>query len=124
MASQDGGSPGSLNGMGRALKLVLPAWPQPWHWRVNAFHIGEVPNVVPHVTAPRWRRGPEGRLLADVGEFRLEAHAGLGRLRTARFTVLRRQYGQGSLFALVGSGTAPSLFAAMRAAEKVAGRFL
>lgn len=78
---------------------------------------------MPHVTAPRWRRTPEGRLLADMGEFRLEAHASPGRLRTARFTVLRRQYGQGSLFALVASGAAPSLFAAMRAAEEAAGRF-
>lgn len=84
--------------------------------------MGKDPSVVPHVTAPRWRRGPKGRLLADVGEFRLEVHAGPGRLRTARFTVLRRQYGQGSLFALVASGPAPNLFAAMRAAEKAAGR--
>lgn len=79
---------------------------------------------MPHVTAPRWRRGPKGRLLADVGEFRLEVYGGPGRLRTARFTVLRRQYGQGSLFALVASGAAPGLFAAMRAAEKAAGRLL
>ena len=86
--------------------------------------MGEGLRVVPHVTAPRWRRGPKGRLLADVGEFRLEVHAELGRLRTARFTVLRRQYGQGSLFASVASGTAPTLFAAMRAAEKAAGRLL
>lgn len=78
---------------------------------------------MPHVSPPRWHRGPEGRLLADVGEFRLEVHGGPGRLRTARFMVLRRQYGPGSLFALVASGTAPSLFAAMRAAEKAAGRF-
>ncbi len=77
-----------------------------------------------HVTAPRWRRVPDGRLLAEAGEVRLEVHAGPGRRRTARFTVLRRQYGQGSLFALVASGAAPSLFAAMRAAEKAAGRFL
>ena len=81
-------------------------------------------SIVPHVTAPRWRRGPKGRLLADVGQFRLEVHAGPGRLQTARFTVLRRQYGQGSLFASVASGAAPSLFAAMRAAEKAAGRLL
>ena len=81
-------------------------------------------SLVPHVTAPRWRRGPPGRVLADVGEFRLEVHAGPGRLRAARFTVLRRQYGPGSLFALTASGTAPSLFAAMRAAEKAVGRFL
>ena len=81
-------------------------------------------NVVPHVTAPRWRRGPKGRLLADLGEFRLEVHAGPGRLRAARFVVLRRQYGPGSLFALVASGAAPSLFGAIRAAEKAAGRFL
>ncbi len=79
---------------------------------------------MPPVTTPKWRRGPKNRLLADVGEFRLEVHDGLGRLRTARFTVLRRQYGQGSLFALVASGTAPSLFAAMRAAEKAASRLL
>ena len=84
--------------------------------------MGEDLSVVPHVTTPRWRRGPKNRLLADVGEFRLEVHDGMGRLRTARFTVLRRQYGQGSLFAQVASGTAPSLFAAMRAAEKAAGR--
>ena len=62
--------------------------------------------------------------MADVGEVRLEAHANPGRLRTARFTVLRRQYGPGSLFALVASGAAPSLFAAMRAAERAAGQFL
>jgi hypothetical protein len=80
--------------------------------------------VVADVSAPKWRRGPKGRLLADVGEFRLEVHAGPGRLRTARFTVLRRQYGHGSLFALVASGAASSLFAAMRAAEKAASRFL
>ena len=78
---------------------------------------------MPHATAPRWRRGPDGRLLADLDEFRLEAHADLGRSRTARFAVLRRQYGQGSLFALVASGAAPSLFAAMRAAEKAVARF-
>ncbi len=91
---------------------------------MNAFHIGGDLNVVPHVTAPRWRRGPKGRLLADVGEFRLEVHAGPGRLRAARFMVLRRQYGAGSLFALVASGAAPSLFAAIRAAEKAASRFV
>ncbi len=79
---------------------------------------------MPYVTAPRWRRGPKGRLLADVGEFRLEAYGGPGRLRTARYTVLRRQYGQGSLFALVASGAAPGLFSAMRAAEKAANRLL
>ena len=79
---------------------------------------------MPYVTAPKWRRGPEGRLLADVGEVRLEVFVGPGRLSAARFTVLRRQYGPGSLFALVAAGTAPSLFAAMRAAEKAAGRFL
>ncbi len=62
--------------------------------------------------------------MADVGEVRLEVHAHPGRLRTASFTVLRRQYGPGSLFALVASGVAPSLFAAMRAAERAAGRFL
>ena len=62
--------------------------------------------------------------MADVGEVRLEVHANPGRRRTARFTVLRRQYGPGSLFALVASGTAPSLYAAMRAAERAAGRFL
>ncbi len=79
---------------------------------------------MPHVTAPRWRRGPKGRLLADVGEVRLEVHVNPGRQRTARFMLLRRQYGPGSLFAVVASGAAPSLFAAMRAAERAAGRFL
>lgn len=73
---------------------------------------------------PKWRRGPEGRLLAEVGELRLEVYRSLERPNTARFTVLRRQYGRGSLFALIDSGTASGLFAAIRAAEKAVSRFL
>ena len=86
---------------------------------------GPTPGWVAHADAIRAAVAADpDATLADVGEFRLEVYGGPERLRTARFAVLRRQYGQGSLFALVASGTAPSLFAAMRAAEKAAARTL
>lgn len=72
----------------------------------------------------KWRRGPNGRLLAEVGELRLEVYRCSERTRAAGFAVLRRQYGRGSLFALIESGSAVSLFAAMRAAEQAGARFL
>ena len=72
----------------------------------------------------RWRRGPNGRLLAEVGELRLEAYRYAKQARAAGFAVLRRQYGRGSPFALIASGSAVSLFAAMRAAEQASARFL
>ena len=72
----------------------------------------------------KWRRGPNGRLLAEVGELRFEVYRGSERARAANFAVLRRQYGQGSLFALIDSGSAVSLFAAIRAAERASARFV
>jgi len=75
----------------------------------------------PHL---RWRRGPNGRLLAEVGELRLEVYRCAEHARVAGFAVLRRQYGRGSPFALINSGSAASLFSAMRAAEQASARFL
>lgn len=73
---------------------------------------------------PKWRRGPNGRLMAAIGELRLEVYCCPKQAAAARFAVLRRQYGRGSLFAMIDSGSAVSLFAAMRAAEQAGGRFL
>ncbi len=83
-----------------------------------------VRSVVTAAPYPKWRRGPNGRLLAGMGELRLEVYCCPKQPRTAHFAVLRRQYGQGSLFALIDSGSAISLFAAMRAAEQAGHRFL
>jgi len=63
-------------------------------------------------------------MLTEVGELRLEVYRCPEQARTAGYAVLRRQYGRGSLFALIDSGTAVSLFAAMRTAEQAGGRFL
>lgn len=66
-----------------------------------------------------WRAGPDEILTADSGDLRLMVQP----LRFAgefRYTVLRRQYGRGSLFAVVETGTEPGLHDAMKAAEQAA----
>lgn len=100
-------------------------WPilrRGWHVRFSSEYPAST--VVRAALYPKWRRGPKGRLLAEIGEYRLEAYRCPEKARTAQFTVLRRQYGRGSPLALIDSGSAADLFAAMRAAERSGSRFL
>lgn len=70
-----------------------------------------------------WRAGPNKVLMADKGSLRLIVEAPACFIGEFRFTVLRRQYGQGSLFAVVAAGAGVCLYDAMAAAELAAGRF-
>lgn len=70
-----------------------------------------------------WRAGPNEVLMADKGSLRLIVEAPACFVGEFRFTVLQRQYGQGSLFAVVDAGTGVRLHDAMAAAELAAGRF-
>lgn len=56
------------------------------------------------------------------GSLRLTVEAPARFLGEFRFTVLRRQYEQGGLFAVVETGTEPRLHDAMAAAELAADR--
>jgi hypothetical protein len=67
-----------------------------------------------------WRAGPNGILMADKGDLRLTVEAPAWFVGEFRFTVLRRQYGQGSLFAVVETGVGDRLYDAMAAAALVA----
>lgn len=58
--------------------------------------------------------------MADVGELRLTVYAPPRFLGEFRFSVLRRQYGQGSPFAVVNTGGKSALREAMEAAEGMA----
>ncbi len=71
-----------------------------------------------------WRAGPNRVLMADKGNLRLTVEAPACFVGEFRFTVLRRQYGQGSLFAVVEAGTGVRLHDAMAAAELAARRFV
>jgi len=62
--------------------------------------------------------------MADKGNLRLTVEAPACFVGEFRFTVLRRQYGQGSLFAVVEAGTGVRLHDAMAAAELAARRFV
>ncbi len=58
--------------------------------------------------------------MANVGDLRLTVQPPPGFVGEFRYTVLRRQYGKGSLFAMIKTGTEPCLHDAMQAAEQVA----
>lgn len=58
--------------------------------------------------------------MADVGELRLTVYAPPHLSGEFRFSVLRRQYGQGSPFAVVDTGGKSALREAMEAAEGLA----
>ena len=62
--------------------------------------------------------------MADKGDLRLTVETPACFVGEFRFTVLRRQYGQGSLFAAVQTGAGICLYDAMAAAELAAGRFV
>ncbi len=51
-----------------------------------------------------WRAGPDEVLMADKGSLRLIVEAPACFVGEFRFTVLQRQYGQESLFAVVEAG--------------------
>ena len=70
-----------------------------------------------------WRAGPNGLLTADFGDIRLTVEAPLRFIGPFRYTILRRQYGPGSLFAAVGSGEQEDLKEAMASAEQKAALF-
>ena len=70
-----------------------------------------------------WRAGPNRVWMADKGSLRLIVEAPACFVGEFRFTVLRRQYGRGSLFAVVEAGARTRLHDAMVAAELAAGRF-
>jgi len=74
-------------------------------------------------TLLNWRAGPNKVLMADKGSLRLIVEAPACFIGEFRFTVLRRQYGQGSLFAVVKAGAGVCLHDAMAAADRAAGRF-
>lgn len=67
-----------------------------------------------------FRRQAGGVLAAEIDGYRLliQAPAYAGDLWA--YTVLRRQYGQGSPFALVGAGKEPTRSDAVHAAERLA----
>lgn len=71
-----------------------------------------------------WRALSDTVMAADVGDMRLTVEAQARFTGEFRFVVLRRQYGQGSLFALVEMGTRPRLRDAMEAAEAVVSRLI
>jgi len=71
-----------------------------------------------------WRAGPNRVLMADKGSLRLTVEAPACFVGMFRYTVLRRQYGQGSSFAVVEAGTRVHLHDAMAAAELAARRFV
>ena len=75
-------------------------------------------------TLLNWRAGPNGVLMADKGDLRLTVETPACSVGEFRFTVLRRQYGQGSLFAVVQAGAGTRLHDAIAAAELAAGRFV
>ncbi len=61
--------------------------------------------------------------MVDKGSLRLTVEAPACFVGEFRFTVLRRQYGQGSLFAVVEAGAGVRLHDAMAAAELAAEKF-
>jgi hypothetical protein len=64
-----------------------------------------------------WCAERDGSLWAERDGFRMEVRGHLERGGSVRFIVLRRQYGRGSVLALVASGTASNLAEAMAMAE-------
>ena len=88
--------------------------------------VGRADCVLPSprkATLLNWRAGPNRVLMADKDDLRLTVEAPAYFVGDFRFTVLRRQYGRGSLFAVVEAGTGVRLHDAMAAAELAAGRF-
>lgn len=72
------------------------------------------------VPVPTWRNSPRGYFWADLGSLRLVVHASDLDGRRVWFSVLRRQRGRGSPFALAASGAENDQLAAMDAAEALA----
>ena len=68
-----------------------------------------------------WHTEPNGALAAEIDGVRLVVQGPAEVGGYVRFTVLRRQYRQGSLLALIGSGTRESVGEAMSAAERMVG---
>lgn len=66
---------------------------------------------------PTWCSSPGGNFWADLDGLRLIVHAGDPAGSPVRFSVLRRQYGQGSPFGIVGSDVENDCPAAMKAAQ-------
>lgn len=69
---------------------------------------------------PTWRSSLSGDLWADLEGLRLVVHAGAPDGSPVRYSVLRRQYGRGSLFAVVGSGVENDCPAALKAVQILA----
>ena len=69
-----------------------------------------------------WHTEGNGVLAAEVHGFRMVVLKRSGRDKLARFMVLRRQFGRGSLFALVVSGMEADVRRAMQAAEEQGSR--
>ena len=67
-----------------------------------------------------FRRLAGGLLAAEVDGYCLQVRAPVQAGGQWAYTVLRRQYGRGSLLALVGQGRAPTLADAVDAAERLA----
>jgi hypothetical protein len=70
-----------------------------------------------------WHTERSGFLAAEAYGFRLVVLKRSGREELAQFMVLRRQFGRGSLFALVSSGMEADVRRAMEAAEAQGCRF-
>lgn len=69
-----------------------------------------------------WHSSPNRELWTEADGFRLTVQVCGDGTQAARFTVLRRQYGAGSPFALVGEDMEMDVKSAMHAAELMAGR--
>jgi len=69
-----------------------------------------------------WHNSPNRELWTEADGFRLTVQICGDGTQAARFTVLRRQYGAGSPFALVGEAVEADVKSAMHAAERMAGR--
>lgn len=69
-----------------------------------------------------WHSSRNRELWTEADGFRLTVQVCGDGTQAARFTVLRRQYGVGSPFALVNEGVEADVKSAMHAAELMAGR--
>lgn len=70
---------------------------------------------------PSFHTEPNGILAAEIDGYKLLIQAPGHSDGDWAYTLLRRQYGIGSLFGLVGSGVEESLAKAVHAAERLAG---
>lgn len=71
-----------------------------------------------------WHAKPNESLMVDTGDLRLTVEPPPQFVGKFRYTVLRRQYGKGSLFAVIETGAELRLHDAMMTAEQAALRLV